>query len=76
MGGQADMSLDPATRAAAVLAYRGSCTVRAPWPKVKVVLHVPMYLHGLGSQPRTWDRVRGGAQIMPLHWYLGPASVT
>ena len=46
MSGQVDMPQDPVTGAAAVAAYRGTRTVRAPWPKVKVDLRadVPGWL--------------------------------
>ena len=51
LGGRPVMLLVPATGAAVVSAYKGNRTVRAPWSKVKVVPHVPMYLNGWGSQP-------------------------
>ena len=62
------MPQDPVTGAAAVAAYRGTRTVRAPWPKVKVDLRadVPGWLGEPAANVE--QRVRGGAQIVPFSW--------
>ena len=61
MNGLVDMPQDLVTGAAAVLAYRGTRTQHAPWPKVKVDLRAdgPGWL----GEPavNVEQRARGGA---------------
>ena len=61
MGGQADMPLDPAIGAAAVIGvYRGNRTVRAPWPKVTVLqrAYEPAWLGRASSKRWCWREER------------------
>ena len=78
MGGQADMSTDPAIGAAAVWAlYRGTSTVCELQPKVTVVpttCQAPEWL--AGGQSRTWDNARGAARrSCPLLQHMGTTGV-